>query len=294
MTDFSNSTLGVTGAAGLLGRAVLAELLARGAKHVVAVTRDPVKLKDIPGIEVRPGDFSDPVSLDSAFAGVERLLVISTDALGQPGLRLAQHTAAVDAAEKAGVSHVLYTSITNPYPDAKAAVANDHFWTEARILRFAGDWTMLRDNIYMDMLLQDVDRILASGQLVHAAGGGLRAYVSRADVAATAAGALLTAAGRQIVDVSGPEAVPMTAVAAAIAAAYGRPVEAVAISPAASREGMIGAGLPPALADAFLAFDTDAARGVFGITSDAVERFAGRPGQTLAAFLAQHPLATVA
>lgn len=283
MSDFSNSTIAVTGAAGHLGRAVIGYLQARGAKHIVAVTRDPAKLAGLKGVEVRRGDFNDPVSLDAAFRGVDRLLIISTDTIGADGGRARQHIAAVDAAERAGVSYIAYTSITSPYPSDTALVANDHFWTEARIMQFKDDWTLLRNNIYLDMI--DVQRAAGSGQIIHAAGDGRKAQVTRDDCAAAAAGALLTASGRTVENVSGPELLSQEDIADAIARATGKPVAAVAISAGALIAGMIQHGLPENLARAFAAFDSDAARGFYGIVDDAVERLAGRKPQSLQALL---------
>ena len=113
MTDFSNSVLGVTGASGYVGRAVIASLKARGASRIVAITRDPAKIADIEGVEVRAGDFAKPETLEAAFKGIDRLLLISTSDVG---IRLPHQIAAIDAAERAGVGHILYTSITSPYP----------------------------------------------------------------------------------------------------------------------------------------------------------------------------------
>lgn len=271
--DFGGAVLGVTGASGHVGRAVLGYLRQRGAKRVVAVTRDPAKLGDIEGIEVRQGDFYAPQSLDSAFAGIERLLVISTSNVGE---RLPHQLAAIDAAERAGVGHILYTSITSPYPHPTHLVSNDHFWTEARLFRTAGGWTALRDNLYADLLGWDFDRIVQSGKLMHAGGTGRRALVTRDDVAAAAAGALLTAEGQEIVDVSGPEALSYADIAAIVARVSGKPVEAVAVSHEQQLEGMKAAGLPPALAEAFAGFDVAVARGALAVTGDGVERFAGR------------------
>ena len=293
MSDFSNSTIGVTGASGHLGRAVIAHLQRRGAKKIVAITRDPAKLADLHGVDARVGDFANPASLDTAFRGVDRLLLISTDAVGIPGGRHPLHSAAIDAAERAGVKHVVYTSITNPYPSQTALVANDHFWTERRLFDFKGDWTALRDNIYMDMLLHDAPRALASGQWFHAAGDGEKAFVTRDDVAATAAGVLLTLDGKSVVDVGGVP-IAMTEVAAAFANAAGRPIQAVAISSEQAIAGMTGAGLPPNLAAAFAAFDSDTARGLFTVTSDAVARFAGRQPTTVTEFLAKQQLTAAA
>ena len=292
MTDFSNSTLGVTGAAGHLGRAVLAELKARGAKRVVAITRDPTKLSNIGGIEIRRGDFDDPASLDLAFAGIDRLLVISTD--GGLGVRIGQHSAAIDAAERAGVAHLVYTSLTSPYPSAVSAIANDHFWTEARLAQFSGDWTVLRVNIYMEIALGAAAHAVPSGRLVHAAGTGARTYVARADAAAAAAGALLTATGRSVEDLTGRETVTQTELAEALSSAMGRLVTAVDIGDAALVDGMVAGGMPRPLAEAFAGFDRDTARGVFAVTSDAVRRLAGREPMTLAQFLAANPLSAAA
>lgn len=293
MSDFSNSTIGVTGASGQLGRAVISHLQRRGAKRIIAVTRDPAKLADLHGVDVRTGDFSNPAGLDTAFRGVDRLLLISTDAIGIPGGRHTQHSVAIDAAERAGVKHVVYTSITNPYPSDTALVANDHFWTERRLFDFKGDWTALRDNIYMDMLLGDAPRALASGQWFHAAADGRKAFVTRDDVAATAAGVLLTLEGKAVVDVGGVP-IGMDDVVAAFAKAAGRSIQAVAISTEQAIAGMIGAGLPATLATAFAAFDSDTARGLYTVTSDAVARFAGRQPTTVAEFVAKQQLSAAA
>lgn len=293
MSDFSNSTIGVTGASGQLGRAVIAQLQQRGAKKIVAITRDPAKLADLHGVDVRAGDFSNPASLAAAFKGVERLLVISTDTVGIPGGRHVQHTAAIDAAERAGVKHIVYTSISNPYPSDTALVANDHFWTEQRLFAVRGDWTALRNNIYMDMLLHDAPRGLASGKWFHAAGDGQKSFVTRDDVAATAAGVLLTTTGKSVIDVGGAP-VTMDEVTAAVAKAAGKPVEPVAITGEQAIAGMTGAGLPANLAAAFAAFDTDTARGLFAVTSDAVERLGGRRPTTVAEFLAKQQLTAAA
>src|SRR4051794_6957527 len=105
-------TYAVTGATGHLGRLALEELLNRGvpASELVAVARTPEKAADpaARGIEVREGDYSRPETLATAFAGVRRLLLVSGSEVGQ---RVAQHTAAIEAAKAAGVERIAYTSI---------------------------------------------------------------------------------------------------------------------------------------------------------------------------------------
>jgi NAD(P)H dehydrogenase (quinone) len=273
VADFSNSVLGVSGASGYVGRAAISNLKTRGAKKIVALTRDPGKLADIEGVEVRAADFYKPETLEAAFAGIDRLLLISTSNVGE---RLPHQVAAVDAADRAGVDHILYTSITSPYPHPTHAVANDHFWTEARLFQTKGGWTALRDNLYADFVLWDAQKTLEAGKLFHAAGDGRRAIVFRDDIAAAAAGALLTAEGREVVDVSGPDALSYADIAALLSRIGGRPVEAIDVGHDGQVAGMTGAGLPAPLAEAFAGFDVAARTGALAIVGNGVQRFAGR------------------
>src|SRR5262245_51398877 len=127
-------TLLVTGAAGKLGQRVIAHLLDThkvAPAQIVAATRNPDKLAALAaqGAKVRKLDFEDAASLATAFAGVDRVLLVSTDAIDRPGRRLAQHKAAVEAAKKAGVKHVIYTSMPNP-DNTLITFAPDHLGTE--------------------------------------------------------------------------------------------------------------------------------------------------------------------
>ncbi len=282
MADFSNAVLGVTGASGAMARTVITNLKQRGAKRIVAVTREPARIADIEGVEARAGDFSRLETLDSAFRGIDRLLIVSATDLG---VRIGRHVAAIDAAERAGVSHLLYTSITSPYPHATHGIQNDHFWTEARLFQTRGGWTALRDNLYADFLVWGAARTLADGVIYHSAGAGARSLVFRDDIAAAAAGALLMAEGQQIVDVSGPAALSYAEIAAIFSRVSGRPVKAVEISPEAQLEGMGKAGVPAVDAQALTGLDVAARRGLLAIVGDGVQRFAGREPQSLEAAL---------
>jgi len=279
MAGYENSTLLVTGASGHLGRKVVANLLARGATRIIAVTRNPDKLSDLAakGVDVRAGDFDDPASLDKAFKGAERVLLISTDTVGIPGGRKAQHIRAIDAAERAGANYIAYTSLTSPYPstDPAAAVPDDHFWTEARLAAGSTDWSSLRNNIYTEGLLQGVGAALSSGKLFHAQGEAGRAYVAHDDAAAAAAGALLTAEGKRIYDVGGPHAITQPEVAAILSRLSGKAIEAVSLSGADLSQGLASAGVPAGFAAVLAQFDVDTAQGYHGIVTDAVEVLTG-------------------
>src|SRR4051812_14022539 len=109
----------ISGAAGQLGQRVIHHLLNTynvPAGSLIAATRSPEKLKHFSekGIEVRKADFDNANALPAAFAGVNRLLIISTDAIDTPGKRLTQHKAAVNAAAAAGIKHIAYTSMPSP------------------------------------------------------------------------------------------------------------------------------------------------------------------------------------
>ncbi|MBL9012819.1 MAG: NAD(P)H-binding protein [Myxococcales bacterium] len=181
----SDRTLGpylVTGGSGQLGRLVLERLLERNIVPIVATTRTPNELAAYAarGIEVRQANFHEPDQLKSAFAGARRMLLISTSDLA-PGERLKSNLAAIDAALAAGIEHIVYTSLTNPRPDSPIGFARDHRETEARLAQLPITHTVLRNNLYMDLLLMAGAQAVATGQLVAAAGNG-RAHGFAAEV----------------------------------------------------------------------------------------------------------------
>ena len=280
----------VTGANGQLGRAVVEELLRLGATHVVATSRTPEKLAHLEarGVEVRSADFDQPDTLRHAFAGVDRLALISTDALDVPGQRLAQHRAAIAAAVESGVRHVVYTSAPAPHPTAEGSVLNDHFWTEAALFAAPLTWTILRNHIYMEMILMGAEQATQSGKLFAATGGRGRGYVSREDCARAVAGALVGAQGSEVLDVTGPAALPQDALAAILSEITGRPVAHVDVPPQGLSEGLAHAGLPPSLVKVIVDFDVDAAQGYHAVVTPTVERLAGTPPVALREFLGKH------
>ncbi len=135
--SFADKQLLVTGASGNLGKAVVAELRRLGAKKVIAATRTPGKHQELAalGVDEREADFDRPETLQTAFQGVERLLLVSTDSLHAPDVRIKQHRAAIQAAVGAGVEHIVYTSLPNAHPTEGPSIPDDHFWTEVALSR---------------------------------------------------------------------------------------------------------------------------------------------------------------
>ncbi|WP_108462632.1 NAD(P)H-binding protein [Devosia naphthalenivorans] len=292
MTQFKDQALLVTGAGGKLGRLAVEELVARGATKIIAGTRDPAKLTDLgSNVEVRRIDFDDLASLEAGFAGVDRLLLISTDGIGK---RVAQQTAAIEAAKAAGIKHIVYTSAPAARPDADAGVVPEHFWTEVALAQSGVDFTILRNHMYAENNLGNINQVIASGQLFGLIGDRGTAYVTRADTARAAAGALLLAEGKTIEDVTGPAPVTNEDRAALYSELGGKPVRSIAVTPAELRAGMVSAGVPEGFADVLVAFQTDAVLGHHGVVTDVVERYSGRKPQAFAEFLRANSTALAA
>ena len=272
----------VTGASGQLARLVAESLLERvEPSELILVTRTPDALGELAerGASVRHGDFAQPESLQEAFAGGQRMLLISAAIIGE---RVPQHYAAIDAAVAAGVRFAAYTSIVNPADTNPGAAAADHRATE-EYLRVSGlEWTLLRNSIYSEMQAAPAAGALATGQLMTNHGDGRTAYVSRADCAAAAA-AVLTGEGHEgkAYDITGPESLSAHDLAALYAEIGGKPVEVVPVDDDTWVAAMVElAGLPDQLARLLSTFGTAARQWYAAPVSDAVEKLTGRPPRT--------------
>lgn len=284
----TTQTLLVTGASGQLGRRVIELLLAGGARHIIATTRSPEKLTDLAanGVDVRPADFDDDASLEAAFAGADRLLLISTDALDR---RTAQQQRAVAAAQRAGVKHVVYTSLSRSGPGVSDGLLGSHVATEEALEASTLDWTVLRNNLYTDMFLQSMPRAIASGQLVAAAGQGGAAYVTREDCARAAAAVLLSdTSGRTTYDISGPASITHEQLARIVTDITGTQVVYVPVELETIVGGMVAAGLPEPVARIYASFDDGIAQGSLATVSSAVADLTGQGPQSVHDFLLQH------
>lgn len=290
-----SNTLLVTGAAGQFGQRVLHHLLNTlhvEPQRIIATTRKPEALAALSarGVTVRSADFDDASTLPAAFAGAQRALLVSTDALDRPGHRLAQHQAAIAAAEKAGVRHLVYTSMPNA-DKAIVMIAPDHAGTEAALAGSAlPGWTVLRNHWYFENLFMNLPAILGNGGTwYHANGQGKAANIARDDLARAAATVLAgDETGKTIYTLSGGEALTTAEQAALISETLGRPIQAVPVPVAGLVQGMVGAGLPEPVAQVLASFDTNTAAGHVGTVTDHYHHITGHAPQTFAAWLAAH------
>ena len=276
---------GITGASGQLGRLTTEALEQRvSPEQLVLITRSPDGLAEYAarGIAVRAGDFNDPESLRAAFAGVDRLLIISTDRVGA---RLEGHLRAIAAAKDAGVSHLLYTSIPEPTPDNPAGVVPDHAATEQAMRDSGLGWTFLRNALYAEGQLGTLQQAAASGRLVTNAGDGRGAYVTRADCGRAAAAALLQGPGNASYDITGPAALSTADLAGLAAEIRGAAVEVVDVSDEAFAQGLVESGLPRPIAELLASFGTATRLGFLSTVSTAVADLTGTPPAPLASLL---------
>ncbi|WP_131741812.1 SDR family oxidoreductase [Actinomadura roseirufa] len=275
--------LAVSGASGHLGGLTLHHLVQRvDASHVVALSRTPDRVPGL-GVRTRTADFSDPGGLVRALDGVERLLVISVDAITG---RVPLHANAIEAATKAGVRHVVYTSTPRAGdPGNPSAVARDHRETEGLLAESGLAFTSLRFNMWPTMLtyLGVAQRAVASGTLPSNAGDGRVGYLGKDDGAAVAATVLADGGSDgQFLEVTGPAAVSDAELAGVLADVSGRPVRHVPASGEEVVSHLAGHGVTEPFARAWAANGVVRHDGWFDVVTHTVERLTGRTATTVA------------
>jgi NAD(P)H dehydrogenase (quinone) len=261
---------------------VVQELIDRGAAaETVAVVRDPTKVADYAGnsIEVRVANYDDPASLEAAFAGLDKVLLISSSELGK---RFAQHSNVVDAAKAAGVKQVVYTSAPKATTSA-LVLAPEHKATEEYLASSGLAYTVLRNNWYTENYAQSVAAAAQTGALVAATGAGRVASATRADYAAGAA-AVLTGQGHEnkVYELSGDQAWDFNELAAAVAQATGKPCVYAPISVDELAAAMVQGGMDEGLARFFAAVDGNVADGALGEATPELANLIGRQTTPLA------------
>lgn len=277
--------IGISGASGQLGRAVLTELQRRAAGHdLVAITRSPQSVEA--PVEGRLGDYDRPETLVSAYGGIDRLLLIPSADL-RPGVRSAQAVAAVDAAVAAGVSHVFLLSATGTREKAEPAMGAAYWAGERRLLRSdVPAWTILRMNYFAETLAQEAQMAIGVGEMPGLAENRI-AYVGRDDVAAACAGALASDghAGATY-NLSGPAAVTGAERASLLSEAAGKPLQFKVTTDAQLRASWSQANLPSFIVDALASMQTAFAEGAYDIVTGDIEKLAGRRPRPLRDVLA--------
>jgi NAD(P)H dehydrogenase (quinone) len=275
----------VTGASGQLGRLVIQSLLKTvPAAGIVAAVRQPAAVADLAalGVQVRQADYAQPATLDAAFQGATKVLLVSSNALGE---RVAQHGNVIDAARRAGVALLAYTSLLHA-DTSPLGLAAEHTATEA-LLRASGvPHVLLRNGWYTENYLAGLPAVLQHGAVIGSAGEGRIASAARADYAAAAA-AVLTRDDQagQVHELAGDTAYTLAEFAAEVGRQTGRAIPYVNLPEADYRGALLGAGLPAPIAHLLAESDVGASKG--GLFDDGHQLSAsiGRPTATLAAMV---------
>jgi NAD(P)H dehydrogenase (quinone) len=277
----------ITGASGQLGRLVVDELLRSvTASELVAAVRSPEKVDDFAkkGIQVRQADYNRPDTLDAAFSGAAKVLLISSSEVGQ---RFPQHANVIAAAKKAGVGLLAYTSIL--HADATPlALGTEHKQTEARLAESGVPYVVLRNGWYTENYTAGIPVALQHGAVFGCAGQGRISSAARADYAAAAAAVLLAdnQAGN-VYELAGDDAYTLAEFAAEVAKQSGKAVTYQDMPEAEYANALKSAGVPEGMAELLAQSGTGASKGGLFDGSATLNKLIGRPTTPLAEMVKQ-------
>lgn len=249
----------ITGATGKLGQHVIASLLTSvPAASIIAAVRNPAKAADLAalGVQVRQADYNDGASLDAAFKGATKILLISSSEVGQ---RAQQHQNVIDAARRAGVALLAYTSVLRA-DTSPLGLAAEHVITEAAIRASGLPYTFLRNGWYLENHTEHLAPVLEHGVVLGAAQNGRFSSAARADYAAAAA--VLTADKPQaIYELAGDQGFTLAEYAAEVARQSGKAIVYKDLPQADFKAALVGVGVPEGFADLLADSDAGAAKG---------------------------------
>jgi uncharacterized protein YbjT (DUF2867 family) len=274
--------IAVTGATGAIGGRV-ARSLARHGSTLRLIARDVRRAPSL-GVDVAQASYDDEQAMRRALDGVHTLFFVSAS---EDAHRVRLHTTVVDAAVAAGVERVVYLSFLNAAADCTFTFARDHWATEQRIRHSGLRHTFLRDATYADFVpgLAGADRVIRGP-----AGDGAFTPVAQDDVAAAASAVLLSDRyDGDTLDLTGPERLTMTDVAAVLTEASGKPVryEQETVEQAYASRASYGA--PQFELDGWVSTYTAIAAGELDVLSPAVRMVTGREPLSLRAVIEARP-----
>ncbi|MCM2340737.1 SDR family oxidoreductase [Rhodoferax sp.] len=276
-------TIAITGATGQLGRLIVEKLKTRTTpSNLIALVRSPAKASDL-GIAAREADYAKPETLANALVHVETLLLISSSEIGQ---RAQQHRNVIEAAKKAGVKRIVYTSLLH----ADISVLNlaaEHIDTEQMLKASGIAYTILRNGWYTENYTGSVPGALAGGAFIGSADAGKISSAARADYAEAAA-VVLTSTGHEgkTYELAGDTAYTLTDLAAEISRQSGKAIPYKNLPEADYAAALIGFGLPEGFAQAIASWDVGASKGALYEDGRQLSGLIGRPTTPLATVVA--------
>jgi len=174
--------IAIAAASGQLGTEIVKATLALHAReNVIGLARTPDKAQHL-GIEIRPGDYNDKSILEKSLQSVDALLLIS--GMDAPEKRIAQHRNVIGAAQNAGVSKIVYTSVQGAEEDtAFSPVVQSNRQTEQDVRDSGLDWVIGRNGIYIEPDIEYIETYKKAGGISNCAGDGRCGYTTRPELA---------------------------------------------------------------------------------------------------------------
>lgn len=272
--------IGVTGATGQLGRLVVEKLKEKGlVENVIALVRSPQKAADL-GVEAREFDYNNPDTLVDALKGIDNLILISGNELGQ---RAAQHANVIEAAKKAGVKWVVYTSLLHA-DTSTLSLAPEHFATEKTLQASGLSYTILRNGWYTENYTGSVAGAVGTGAFIGSAGEGKISSAARADFAEAIA-VVITGEGHQdkTYELAGDDSYTLADLAAEISKQSEKAIPYNDLPETEYAKILKSFGVPEGFADAIASWDVAASKGYLFAASHQLSKLIGKPTTPLAA-----------
>ena len=276
--------IGITGATGQLGQLVVGKLKEKvSAESIVALVRNTERAAEL-GVEARAFDYSKPESLVASLVGIDKLLLISGNELGQ---RLPQHLAVIAAAKEAGVKQFVYTSILHA-DTSSLGLAGEHLATEAALKASGLVYTILRNGWYTENYAGSAKGAIGAGSFIGCAGAGKIASAARADYAEAAAVVLaVEGSENKTYELAGDTAYTLTELAAEISRQAGKMIPYNNLTETQYADILKSFGLPDGLAEMLADSDTGASKGGLFDDSHVLSTLIGRSTTPLATVLAE-------
>lgn len=273
--------IAITGATGQLGQLVIEHLLKRNVnpKDIVAVVRNPAAASALKekGIQVREGDYAKPQTLEKAFAGVDKVLLISSNELGQ---RVVQHQNVVNAAKAVKVKQIVYTSLLKA-DTSQMQLAGEHLATEKAIRASGLNFVFLRNGWYIENYTGQLASFLERGAIAGSAQDGKISAATRSDYAEAAAVVLLSAEKENKIYELAGASFTLTNLASIISEITGKEVVYADMPVDQYEELLLNAQLPPAIASMLSNSDLGISRGDLFSESKDLENLIGHKAQPL-------------
>lgn len=272
--------IGITGATGQLGRLVVEQLKGKiAAENIVALVRNPDKANEL-GVEARAFDYDIAEDLSGQLEGIDKLLLISANEIGH---RARQHKNVIDAAQKAGISWIVYTSLLHA-DSTTINLAGEHLETEKYIKESGFEYTILRNGWYTENYTASVGGALAGGAFIGSADSGKISSAARIDYAEAAAVVLLSDNYKgRVLELAGDDAYTLNDLATEISKQTGKDLPYRNLPEEEYARILESFSIPKPFATAISSWDISASKGDLFDDSGELSKLIGRPTTSLEA-----------